>query len=110
MLRNSKPLKEYHEEDDDRITSSEFLSANEMEFEIAQDSGSQKHMEMEIYVDKSKLDLVKEEDILIPLNGDDGLYKYFDRFWCIMNEFDSRLVGFCWKNVDFLQTNIRLSI
>lgn len=78
MLQESKPITEYNEEDDDRITSNEFLSANEMEFEIAQDAGSQKHMEMEIYVDKSKLELIKEGDIVIPLNGDDGLYKYFD--------------------------------
>lgn len=78
MLQESKPITEYNDEDDDRITSSEFLSANEMEFEIAQDAASQKHMEMEIFVDKSKLGLIKEGDIVIPLNGDDGLYKDFD--------------------------------
>lgn len=89
MIEESKQKQDGNEPDDEKVTSNEFLSANEMEFEIepnneSQDKGSMQPIEMEFYVDKSKVGLLREGDIIIPLNGDEGL--------CLLCNLDEELI------------------
>lgn len=73
-------LKQNNEEDiepNDTMQSGEILSTNDMDFDIPQDDdvhvkSTNQSIEVEFLVDKTKVELTTDEDIVMPINGDDG--------------------------------------
>lgn len=76
-------LKQNNEEDiepNDTMQSGEILSTNDIDFDIPQDDdvhvkSTNQSIEVEFLVDKTKIELTTDEDIVMPINGDDGLNK-----------------------------------
>lgn len=74
-------LKQNNEEDiepNDTMQIGEILSTNDMDFDIPQDDdvhvkSTNQSIEVEFLVDKTKVELTTDEEIVMPINGDDGL-------------------------------------
>lgn len=80
MLQDLKNSDVDTEADEEQVTSNEFLSANDMEFEISEDTEhhekiTEEPVEVEFYQSK-KVELIRDADFVIPVNGDEGLKTY----------------------------------
>lgn len=77
MIQELKHNNEEDIEPNDTMQSCEMLSTNDMEFDIPQDDdihlkSTNQSIEVEFLVDKTKVELTTDGDIVMPVNGDDG--------------------------------------
>lgn len=79
MIQELKQSNDEDIEPNDTMQSSEMLSTNDMEFDIPQDDdvhlkSTNQSIEVEFLVDKTNVELTSDGNIIMPVNGDDGLY------------------------------------